>query len=301
MRITIPASVLAVLVLGACGGGGGDGGTPPVPVRRPASITVEISSPDVVASFGETRSLTAVVRDSVNAIIDDATVSWSSNASSVVQLSPATGLATTATGLSNGSATITATSGTVSASRSVTVTQKFAAVDVTPASFSIVEGNGRQLTATARDARGNVISGATGFAFSSNNTAAASVSETAGFVFGVAPGQATVTATLTRDAVTASATSAVTVTAASAFPSTATVSTTGTSFSPDVVDIAANGTVTWVFGATAHNVNFDAAIGRPANIATIDNASVARTFSTPGSFTYLCNIHAGMTGTVVVH
>lgn len=302
MRISVSAIAVATLILAACGGGGGDGGTPPVPVRRPASITVEISSPDVAVSFGETRAFTAVVRDSVNATIDDATVSWSSNASSVVEVSPASGHSTTGTAVSNGSATITATSGTVSASKSVTVTQKFAAVGLTPSPLSVVEGNGKQLTATARDARGNVISGASGFGFSSNNEAAATVSETGGFVFGIAPGSATITATLTRDAVTASATSLVTVTAANTFPSTATVSATSASaFSPGSVDIAANGTVTWTFGPTAHNVNFDVVTGRPANIPTTDNTSVARTFATPGAFTYFCNIHAGMTGIVNVH
>ena len=39
-------------------------------------------------------------------------------------------------------------------------------------------------------------------------------------------------------------------------PTTATVATVGQSFSPDSVTIAAGGTVTWTFGARAHNVTF---------------------------------------------
>ena len=296
----ITPAALAAMILVGCGGGG-EGGTPPQTVRTPASISVEVSSPDVLVSLGDTRAFTAVVRDSVNATIDDATVTWATNAPGVAQLSPATGLSTTATAFSNGGATITATSGSVSASKSITVTQKFASVGLTPGAFSVVAGNGRPLSATARDARGNLIDGATGFGFSSNNEAAATVHPATGFVSGVAPGSATITASLTRDQVTASATSIATVTPASTFPTTATVNMPGSAFTPDLVDIQANGTVTWVFGPTDHNVNFDVVTGRPANIPTTTNASVARTFATPGTFTYLCNIHAGMTGTVVVH
>jgi plastocyanin len=47
-------------------------------------------------------------------------------------------------------------------------------------------------------------------------------------------------------------------------------------------------------------VTFTAATGVPADIATTANASVTRTFSTAGTFTYHCTIHPQMTGTVIV-
>jgi plastocyanin len=73
-------------------------------------------------------------------------------------------------------------------------------------------------------------------------------------------------------------------------------------FSPGQVDITTGGTVTWQFSGLAHNVTFTgSAAGTPANIGTSTNVAVARTFSTAGSFTYVCTLHPGMQGTVVVH
>jgi plastocyanin len=43
------------------------------------------------------------------------------------------------------------------------------------------------------------------------------------------------------------------------------------------------------------------ATGTPTNISDIASTSVARTFTTAGTFAYHCTIHAGMNGTVVVH
>lgn len=299
MRVSIQTASLAAIVLSACGGGGSDGGTPPTPVRAPAAIALSISSTDVMLSFGESRTLTAVVTDSAAATIDNATVNWSSSAPGVISVSPSTGLTTTASAVSNGSATITATSGTVSATKTSSVAQKFAAVGLTPSVVSLTVSGNRQLTATARDARDNIIGGASGFAFSSNNEPVATVTPTGGLVSAIAAGTATITATLTRDAVTASGNSTVNVTASS-IPTTATVTTGNASFSPASVDILQGGTVTWNFGGVAHNVIFSGA-GAPTDIPTTSSASVARTFATAGTFPYLCNIHAGMSATVVVH
>jgi plastocyanin len=301
MRAFVSVTVLTTIFLTACGGGGGDAGTPPEPIRTPASVSVGISSEDVIHSFGDTRTLSAIVKDSVDATIGDATVTWTSSAPAVVSVSPTSGLSTTATALGNGSATITATSGTKSAGKTTTVLQTLATVAVTPAVVPLSVSGTRQLTAFAQDARGNTILGATGFQFGSNNEAVATVTPTGGFVSAVAAGSATITATLTRDLVTASGTSTVNVSAGSTFPTTATVATDSRSFSPTLVDIVAGGTITWTFGITSHNVNFNAATGAPANIATSENTSVARSFPTAGSFSYFCNIHEGMTGTVVVH
>lgn len=294
----LPAAIVAIL-LGACGGGGGDGGTPPNPVRKPAAVAVSISSTDPMQSFGDSRTLTAVVTDSAQTVIADATVTWSSSAPGVVAVIPSTGLSTTANAVSDGSATITATSGTVSATRTTSVQQKFAGVGLTPATVPLPVGGNQQLTAVARDGRGNTIPGASGFTFSSNNEPVATVTPSGGFVSAVSAGTATITATLTRDGVTAGANSTVNVTGSSV-PSSATVSTTNSAFQPGSVDITQGGTVTWNFGATAHNVNFSGS-GAPADIATTSSASVARTFPTAGTFPYLCNIHAGMTATVIVH
>jgi plastocyanin len=77
--------------------------------------------------------------------------------------------------------------------------------------------------------------------------------------------------------------------------------TNSNTFDPNSLTIGVGGTVTWAFAATAHNVIFDAVAGRPADIGGSNaSASIARTFATPGTFTYQCTIHAGMSGTVIV-
>ncbi|HJR43215.1 MAG TPA: plastocyanin/azurin family copper-binding protein [Gemmatimonadaceae bacterium] len=72
-------------------------------------------------------------------------------------------------------------------------------------------------------------------------------------------------------------------------------------FSPNTVNLLAGGTVTFAFGSTAHNVLFDPTAGAPGNIPGSNaNTSVPRTFPTAGSFRYVCDLHPGMSGRVVV-
>ena len=287
------------MVLVALAGCGGSDSTPPPPPPPPvpASVTLGISSPDVMTSFGDTRTVTAVVKDADANIITSPTVTWSSSAPTVVNVT-SSGLTTTATAMADGNATITATSGTATASVATSVAQRLSSVLLDPASVGLTVSGTRQLTATARDARANLIAGVTGYEFSSNNTSVATVSTT-GLVTAAAVGNATITASVTRNTVTASGTSSVIV-SSSGGSSTATVTTTNSSFVPSSVTIIAGGTVTWQFGTTAHNVNF--AAGTPvAGIPSSSNTSIARTFPTVGSFSYFCSLHENMTGTVVVN
>jgi hypothetical protein len=98
-------------------------------------------------------------------------------------------------GVSAGTATITATSEGQSGSVTVTVSAvPVATVTVTPATSSIAVGGTQQLTATLRDAGGNILTGRPITWTSSHPSTRASVSNT-GLVMGLGAGTATITAT----------------------------------------------------------------------------------------------------------
>lgn len=285
----------AVLMLSACGGGGGD--TTAAPVA--ASISVSSGATGSLVSIGDTRSLTASVLDAKSAAIASPSVTWTTSNAAVATVA-GSGASATVTATGNGSATITATSGAVSATAVVDVAQKFATVTVTAASSSLGIGATTQLTALAKDARGNTIPGVTGAQFTTSDRSKALVDAATGLVTTIAPGSATMTANLTRDGVTASGTVSITVNAPAVGSLAATVqATAGNVFSPAAVTITEGGTVTWAFGATEHNVVFQTA-GAPSNIAVTSNGNVNRDFSTVGTFAYVCSLHAGMSGTVNV-
>ena len=83
-------------------------------------------------------------------------------------------------------------------------------------------------------------------------------------------------------------------------PTLVEVMAVGTSFGPDDVTIATGGTVRWVWQSNPHTVT-------PAGHsewteATLDSPGdvFEHVFNTPGTYNYLCEIHAGMTGVVRV-
>jgi plastocyanin len=87
-----------------------------------------------------------------------------------------------------------------------------------------------------------------------------------------------------------------------AYPTNAFVYMLPQAYSPTQTDIARGGTVQFIFPSTAHNVFFVAAPGAPADIpGEVSSQTVSRTFAVPGSFTYNCTIHPGMTATIIVH
>jgi len=94
--------------------------------------------------------------------------------------------------MANGTTTITATAGAVSASAPVTVQQAVASVAVTPTSASIAVGGSTAFNATARDANGYVVAGAT-TTWSSGNPGIATVDGT-GNVTGLSAGATSITA-----------------------------------------------------------------------------------------------------------
>jgi len=153
-----------------------------------ASVTVTPASASV--QVGQTVQLTATPRDANGNALSGRAVTWSSTNTTVATVS-GTGLVRGATA---GSATITATSEGQSGTSAVTVTvAPVATVTVSPAAAAIQPGQTVQLTATTKDANGNILTGRT-VTWVSNSNAAATVSSS-GLVTGVATGTALITAT----------------------------------------------------------------------------------------------------------
>ena len=156
----------------------------PAPV---ANVVLAPSAPTI--TVGQTTTLVATVTDASNNALTGRSVTWSSSATGVVTVS-STGLVT---GVAAGTATITGTSEGKSGTATVTVTLvPIASVTVAPTTLSLVVGQTGPLTATVKDANGNVLTGRT-VTWTSGNTGVATVSSS-GVVTAVAAGSATITA-----------------------------------------------------------------------------------------------------------
>lgn len=181
----------------------------------------------------------------------------------------------------------------------------FTAVRITPASRGVAVGATLQLTATPVDPLGRAMSGLPAATWAASDATKATVSAT-GVVTGVAAGTATVTARITQGGTTREATATVTVGGTTppppTVPTTATVTTPGSSFSPANVTIGTGGVVTWQFtGSSRHNVTFSGTAPAGGNIPDTEaGGSAARTFAAAGTYSYSCTRHDGMNGTVVV-
>ena len=175
---------------------------PPPP---PVVTTVTVSPPSASILVGANTTLQATVKDANGNVMTGQTITWSTSSSSVATVS-SSGVVT---GVAAGSATITATCAGKSGTSTVTVTAPppvVTTVTVAPSTPSIDVGATVALTATVKDAQGNVMTGQT-VTWSSSNNSIAMVSSS-GVVTGVAAGSATITATCSGK----TGTSAVTVT-----------------------------------------------------------------------------------------
>ena len=194
----------------------GRSGTSSVTVTQVPVATVAVAPPSGSVVAGQTLQLTATLRDAAGNVLTGRPITWSSSATGTATVS-GSGLVTGVA--AGGPITVTATSGGQSGTSSITVTAPppppppapVATVTLGPPSASISTGQSVQLTATLRDAAGNVLTGRT-ISWASGNTAVATVSGS-GLVAGVsAGGPVTITATSEGQ----SGTSAITVTPPSA-------------------------------------------------------------------------------------
>ncbi len=89
-------------------------------------------------------------------------------------------------------------------------------------------------------------------------------------------------------------------TAPASKPANGYVTIQGLTFGPQILAVNAGATVTWSNKDTVnHTVDSDAVrVFNSGNLPA--GKSYSHTFTSPGTYTYHCSVHPGMTGTVVV-
>ena len=171
----------------------GKTGTVSVTVTPPAIGSVTVAPTTATVSVAFTTQLNATVRDVNGVVVSAASVTWSSSSPLVASVSQ-TGVVT---GLLPGTATITATSGGKSGTATITVQlAPVATVTVTPSTLNLRDRDNQRtgtLTATVKDALGNVLTGRV-VTWSSTNTQVATVDQN-GVVTAQSKGTATIRAT----------------------------------------------------------------------------------------------------------
>lgn len=155
---------------------------------RPVSL-VRIVPPTPSVQAGRTVTLAAEAVDASGAEVVGRPVSWTSSNPNVASVSNAG----VVTGVATGQATITATVDGINGTAVVTVSAVPASsVTIVPDNGSVEQGEALQLSAVARDAQGNTLTGKNA-TWSSSDEAIATVSST-GRVVGISEGSFTITA-----------------------------------------------------------------------------------------------------------
>jgi uncharacterized protein YjdB len=188
------------------------------PPAAVASIAVSLGG---TINVGQTTQATAVLRDAAGNVLSGRTIAWSSAEPSLATVS-GSGLVTA---VAAGSASIVATSEGVTGAGTVVIAtaapQPVATITLSAPSTSMSAGQTQTITATLRDAQGNVLTGRT-IGWSSSNLGAVTVTPT-GQVQAIGAGSATITAS------SEGKTGTIVLTVASTIAPVATVSVTGTS------------------------------------------------------------------------
>ncbi len=159
------------------------------------------------------------------------------------------------------------------------------------ASFDSVPAGPAVLSVSVEDAANNVLASG-----SANVAVVAGREATANLTLSV-PTTGSVSSTITL----VEATPTPTPTATPEPPQTATVTMTGMAFSPNSVEVAQGGTVTFINNdSMPHNVTPTGGAQFTGSGTLNQGNQVTITFNTVGTQHYLCTFHGGMTGTVIV-
>jgi uncharacterized protein YjdB len=173
-----------------------------VTVQNTASVadnvvaSVTVSPTGVTLAASETRQLTAVVKNAAGKVLVGVPITWATDHSDIVSVSPS-GVA--AAGATAGTAHITATAGTVTSS-SLSITSAGGTVPRTPTSISLpavalalVVGDTRTLVATVLDGFGLAVPGVVATSFTSSDPSIATVTN-GGIVTAIAAGTVSIIA-----------------------------------------------------------------------------------------------------------
>jgi|GEM_PF-1764356 len=296
-RALLSAAVLS-LTVAACGGGS-DPATPITPVTPTVTVTaVSVSPGNSSLAPNETATFTAAVTTSTGSGASAFVPVWSSSATSVATV----GQDGVVRAIAPGTATISAVAGGKTGTAAVLVLS-VTSVAVSPATSALVEGDTRDLQATAT--LSNASSAVRTATWSSSATTVATVSNT-GQVTAVAAGAATITATVGGTSGTATVTVArrvatitldvsaraltigelLTITPRLAFSDNAPVTgktVTWTSSTPAVASVSAAGVVTaFTAGSTTISATVD---GRVATALITVRSSAVTVLNTTAATT----------------
>jgi len=128
-------------------GCGGDSSGVTYPGQAATSVVLTLSPVGELASAGDTRGVTAVVKAADQSVVPSPTLTWTTDAPTVATVRGA-GDKATITAVGDGVATITATTGSVAGTVTVTVRRKLASVVLTNPTPLLGIGTTAQLVAT---------------------------------------------------------------------------------------------------------------------------------------------------------
>jgi uncharacterized protein YjdB len=251
MRTSSPAPIVLLAALAALSCSSQDA-APSGPAGPTAVASIDISPSSANVVVGSAITLSAEPRDSAGHALPDRTITWTSQNSS---------LATVANGVVTGVAaggpvTISAMAEGKSASATIVVAPvPVASVSITPSPASVAVSRTVQLSAVAKDAAHNVLSGRL-VTWSTSNASKATISST-GLVSGVASGTTTITATIEGK----SASDTVTVTATTMSVASVAIYPAGTTLLPSQ---------TWQLTATPKDATGNALTGVTVTWSTSD-------------------------------
>ena len=179
---------------------GKSGSVTMVSIKAPVASVVVSPASDSIATGGSagTATLAATVTDVKGNVVTDRTIAWTSTATAIATVAPATGASTTVTGKAKGLTNVIATSETKTDTVPVSVVAAVTTVTVNPpsATLSVLLNPTVTLTATCRDATNATVTGRTLVWTSSDPTVAsvASTGATTALVTAKKTGSVTITA-----------------------------------------------------------------------------------------------------------